>query len=60
MTFTIGCEVSGGVTGYRTSELKKDGEIMEFETRAEAEKHLPKSRTTERGVTFRYWIRENA
>jgi len=56
--FVIGCEVYGGVTGHRQSFLKEGGRVLEFRTRDEAQKRLPLSRTTERGVTFNYWIEE--
>lgn len=56
--FVIRCTVSGGVTGYRTNELKKDGKVMEFETCEEAIRNLPESRTTERGVMFNYSVEE--
>lgn len=59
MEYTIGCRVSGGITGTREALLKINGQVARFETREEAEKALPKSRTSETGVDFRYWIIEN-
>jgi hypothetical protein len=35
--YRILCEVSGGMTGYRSAYLKKDGQQVEFTTEAEAE-----------------------
>jgi hypothetical protein len=37
MRYNIQCTVSGGVTGFRQALLKKDGEIVVFETREEAQ-----------------------
>lgn len=55
--FKIWCEVYGGITGHRTGFMKKrDGTEAKFETCADAKKELPKSHTTDGGVTFRYRI----
>ena len=56
--FYIMCEVYGGTTGHRTSILKKDGVMVTFPTREAAEAELPRSYTSETGVTFKYWIEE--
>jgi len=58
MKFKIRCEVYGGITGHRTGYLKRDDKEMIFTSREEAEKNLPQSKTTERGVTFNYAIEE--
>lgn len=37
MMFRIWCTVSGGVTGYRTTWFKRNGEVVEFATHKEAQ-----------------------
>lgn len=37
--FIVFCQVSGGVTGFRQSPLKHNGQVVYFETRQEAEAH---------------------
>ena len=61
--FIVMCRVSGGVTGTRQSEAKRDGAVMHFETRDEAQKHA--SHMTElyqnnpyRVADFKYWVEE--
>jgi hypothetical protein len=60
MKYLIGCEVYGGVTGHRHGYLKKDGKVMEFLTKEDAEQNLPNPSTwtTDKGVTFNYWVEE--
>ena len=38
--FRIFTEISGGVTGYRSSYVKADGEVLEFHTEAQAEAYV--------------------
>ncbi len=58
MTFYIMCQVSGGVTGTRRGLMKEHDTVCTFATREEATQALPKSHTTDRGVSFNYWIVE--
>jgi len=60
--FVIGCSVSGGVTGYRTSVVKdRDGKVQTFDTReaaqAEATRLLQQTNGNPyRTATFDYWV----
>ena len=56
--FNVMCEVSGGITGYRSSLLRNDDGVVVFETRQEAEdkaKELRRSMNTSyTGPRFNY------
>lgn len=58
MKYNIRCRVSGGVTGTRTSKLKQDGNVQEFETleiaQAECDKLLA-GVSRHAVATFEYW-----
>jgi hypothetical protein len=59
--FHVMCQVSGGVTGTRRSLLKKMGDIVEFETREEAQAEADRLQSTmgkNSPATFRYWVTE--
>lgn len=62
MPFQIGCSVSGGVTGSRTSFVKsKNGRTEKFGTREEAEGVASKYRETmgrNSAAQFHYWVDE--
>jgi hypothetical protein len=62
--FTVGCRVSGGVTGTREATLKRLGEIQYFETRdaAEAEaRRLNREMNHMRSTAFfQYWVQEES
>jgi hypothetical protein len=53
MTIYILCEVSGGVTGYRSAYLKRDGKIVEFECRDEAEQEARRLNEKTNGNPYR-------
>ena len=57
MSYVIGCK-SDGMLGVRESVLKKDGVVMTFKTREEAEKAMPESRTLVNGTVLKYWVEE--
>jgi hypothetical protein len=60
--FVIECEVSGGVTGYRRSVVKRDGVAVAFDSReaaqARAEELMAWANRPGRTVDFRYWVQE--
>lgn len=60
--FTILCEVSGGVTGYRCALLKRDGVVQQFETREAAEAEAARLNKRMNGpyasADFRYTAQE--
>lgn len=60
--FGVWCEVWGGVTGAREAWLKRNGEIMTFDTFADAEQAAndaqAKSRKPGSAAQFRYTARE--
>jgi hypothetical protein len=62
--FLIMCQVSGGVTGFRQSPLKEDGQVRYFDTREEADTraaHLNKEMNNVHSVAdFKYWVEEVA
>jgi len=61
-TFYVKAEVWGGVTGYRSSFLKKDGKTQMFETRegAQAAADEARARTLGGGANFAYTVVEVA
>ena len=62
-TFVIRCRVSGGVTGTRESLLKRDGNIMIFASRAEADAaatHLRATMGRYSRATFSYTVEAHA
>jgi hypothetical protein len=59
--YVIHCSVSGGVTGYREAVLKKNGEVLYFTDRAEAEeeaKRLRQNMGRTSLASFRYVVEE--
>lgn len=61
--FRILCEVSGGVTGYRSATLKHNGVEMTFDTREDAQAECDRlmDRTNgnpHRTADFRYTVME--
>lgn len=60
--FYVMCQVSGGVTGFRQSPMKKDGKIQYFDRREDAEKvaehQNKKNDNPYRTCDFRYWVEE--
>lgn len=63
MRYIVMCRVSGGVTGTRQSELKKDGQIQIFDQREEAEQRAVELTTKlnsdpYRTAAFQYWVEE--
>jgi len=63
MKFRIFCEVSGGVTGYRYSYLKKWGKAMLFSTQEAAQAECDRLKKKMNGpharATFSYSVEEN-
>lgn len=63
MRYIVMCRVSGGVTGTRQSELKKDGTIQIFDQRDEAERKAVEltaklNSDPYRTAAFQYWVEE--
>jgi len=60
--YGVRCRVSGGVTGTREAWLKRDGQVAEFATHAEAEAEAQRLTTSMNGpyrtADFRYWAEE--
>ena len=60
--FTVGCRVSGGVTGTREAILKSNGTTQYFETRAEAQAKVDelmvKMNHAYSVADFKYWVIE--
>lgn len=60
--FYIMCQVSGGVTGFRQSPMKKDGVVQYFDKREDAEKvaeyNNKKMNHQHSTADFRYWVEE--
>jgi len=61
--FVVMCKVSGGVTGTRISQMKRNGELVWFDTKDEAEYAAQQARETiarNRFQTahFQYWVEE--
>ena len=59
--YKIRCQVQGGITGYRTALLKKNGEIAEFETREEAQAEadrLTEKMLNNHTASFSYTVEE--
>ena len=54
--YVICCQVQGGVTGFRSGLMKSGDKVLVFNTEHEAQERLPFSRTTDRGVEFKYWV----
>lgn len=58
--FFVMCRVSGGITGTREAPLKRDGAVIHFDTREQAEKEARRLETKMNGAPyrtadFRYW-----
>lgn len=63
MEYVIWCQVSGGVTGTRTSTLKgRDGQELHFATREEAQAEADRltrlTATVNSPANFRYWVEQ--
>ncbi len=57
--FIVMCAVSGGVTGSREAPAKRDGKVIYFPTRAEADAYVTKAyagRTGYGPAQYRYWV----
>ena len=56
----VWCEVSGGVTGSRSAWMKREGKVIAFDTREEAEAEAKAARTSVSRfsqASFRYTAR---
>ena len=64
MAYIVMCMVSGGVTGTRTGQLKRNGVPMTFETREAAQAEASRLMAQNQGdryrlADFRYWVEES-
>ena len=61
--FIVMCRVSGGITGTRQSQLKKNGEPAFFTTRGEAQEEADRLNKTMNNqysrADFSYWVEGN-
>lgn len=57
--YIVMCQVSGGITGFRQGELKKDGKIRTFDSFDEAQKEAQRLNKQMNGpyrtCDFQYW-----